>query len=108
MTSLAKRAVLLYALLILVLAVLGAHGQMRYRHNARLLMLKDEALVTLAARRAEAAAVNGPLAVTTWARSAGMVPAPEAPDVMQVAPSPVAPPAAQPAPPYLEIRTVWR
>jgi hypothetical protein len=108
MTTLAKRLVLTYVLVTLLLAALGSHGQTRYRHHARLLEHKDEALITLAARRADAAAVNGPLAITIWARGSGMVPAPEAPDVMRVAPSPVPPPTARSHPPLLEIRTVWR
>jgi hypothetical protein len=108
MTRLAKRLVLTYVLLTLVLAALGSHGQTRYRHHARLLDHKEEALVTLAGRRAEAAAVNGPLSIARWARASGMVPAPEAPDVMQVAPSPVPPPEARHLPSLMEIRTVWR
>jgi hypothetical protein len=108
MTLLAKRLVLAYVVLTLVLAALGAHGQTRYRHHTQLLDDKDAALMELAERRAMAAAVNGPLAITLWARGAGMVPAPEAPDVLQVAPSPVPPPSARIVAPHLEIRTVWR
>ncbi|CAN5844653.1 hypothetical protein BH23DEI1_BH23DEI1_08710 [soil metagenome] len=108
MTQLAKRLALAYVMLTLSLAALGGHSQVRLLHHASLLEQKDAALVTLAARRAEAAAVNGPLAITHWARAAGMVPAPEAPDVIQVAPSPIAPPAPHIAPSHLEIRTIWR
>lgn len=108
MTPLGIRAVLVYAVLVLTLAMLGAHGQQRYLAHAELIDAKDEALITLAARRAEAAAVNGPLAITRWAREHGMVPAPEAADVIQVAPSPLRPPERTFLPVVLEVRTVWR
>jgi hypothetical protein len=108
MTPLAVRALVVYVALVLVLAALGSHGQIRYRHNARLLEAKDVAQVLLAERRAEAAAVNGPLAIARWARAAGMVPAPEAPDVIAVAPSPLPPPERAIVPSHMEIRTVWR
>jgi hypothetical protein len=108
MTPLAVRALAVYVALVLVLAALGSHGQIRYRHHARLLETKDTVLVALAEARAEAAAVNGPLAIARWARATGMVPAPEAVGVMAVAPSPVPPPERVIVPSHLEIRTVWR
>jgi hypothetical protein len=108
MTRLARRLVATYVSLLLVLAAVGAYGQTRHRHHAQLIDAKDEAIVTLAARRSEAAVVNGPLAITTWARAHGMVPAPEASEVIAVAPSPVPPPAPRLDAPTLEVRTVWR
>jgi hypothetical protein len=107
-TRLASRFVIAYLIAVVALAAIGSHGQTRYRHHARLLERKDVALIALAQRRAEAAAVNGPLAISSWARAAGMVPAPEVRDVIRVAPSPVPPPHARLLPPTLEVRTVWR
>lgn len=108
MSPAARTTALVYIALLLVLAGLGAMSQQRYRHHAGLLEAKEEALVDLAARRAEAAAVNGPLAITTWARTAGMVPAPEAPLTAGVAPGLPAPTAPAPISPTLEVMTVWR
>ncbi len=108
MTPLAKRLAVLFVLLVLVLAGVGSHGQQRYLHQARLLADKDLAVIELAAARSSAAAIQGPLAVTHWARSRGMVPAPDVPDVMPVAPSPLPPPARVIQPPSLEVRTIWR
>ena len=108
MTRLAQRLAALFVLLLLVLAGVGSYGQQRYLHQARLLADKDLALIELAEARSAAAAIQGPLAVTHWARSRGMVPAPDAPDVIPVAPSPLPPPARVLQPPSLEVRTIWR
>lgn len=108
MSPAARTVAFVYIVLLLVLAGLGAMSQQRYRHQARLLEAKEEALVDLAARRAEAGAVNGPLAITTWARTSGMVPAPEAPLTAGVAPGLPAPTAPALLPPTLEVMTVWR
>jgi len=97
-----------YIVLLLLLAGLGAASQLHYRTQARLLEAKEGAIVELVGARAAAAAVNGPLAVTTWARQAGMVPAPDAPQVEAVAPGLAAPRAPVPPSPALEVVTVWR
>jgi ABC-type amino acid transport substrate-binding protein len=97
-----------YVVLLLALAVLGSVSQQRYRAQARLLVAKEEAIVALVTARADAAAVNGPLAVTTWARQAGMVPAPDARQVEAVAPGLAAPTPPAPPAPGLEVATVWR
>ncbi len=108
MTRLAYGVAVTYVVLLLTLAAVGAVSQVRFDRQVELLEAKRSALVDVAARRAEAAAVNGPLAITTWARAAGMVPAPDAADVIAVAagfPPPAPTPLATPA---LEVRTVWR
>jgi len=104
----ARHAAVLYVAALLVLAGLGAASQMRYRTQASLLNDKEQAIVDLAAARSAAAGVNGPLAVTTWARQAGMVPAPDAPNVEAAAAGLLPPPVATPPSPWLEVRTVWR
>ena len=108
MSRLALATASLFGVLLLVLAAVGAASQIRLDRHVELLATKERALVDLAARRSDAAAVNGPLAVTSWARAAGMVPAPDAADVVPVAPGlpPIDPPPL-PAP-ALEVRPVWR
>jgi hypothetical protein len=107
-SPLARLATAGYIALLLALAVLGSVSQQRYRAQARLLVAKEQAIVALVTARADAAAVNGPLAVNTWARQAGMVPAPDARQVEAVAPGPGAPNPAAPPSPGLEVVTVWR
>ena len=108
MSPLARAAVLAYVVVLLGLAALGATSQLRFREQARLLSAKERAIVDLAAARSSAASVNGPLAVTAWARAAGMVPAPDAPRIEPVAGGllPPAPPVR--IEPWLEVVTVWR
>ncbi|MDA0700471.1 MAG: hypothetical protein O3A02_04620 [bacterium] len=108
MSSLARTTATLYIAMLLLLAGLGAASQTRYRDQARLLEAKEEAIIALVSARADAAAVNGPLAITSWARQAGMVPAPDALQVEAVAPGLVAPTATAPHAPSLEVVTVWR
>ncbi len=108
MSPLARNAAILYVAALLLLAGLGATSQLRYRAQARLLADKQSAIIALAAARSAAATVNGPLAVTTWARRAGMVPAPDAPNVEAVAPGLHPPTVPAPPVPWLEVKTVWR
>ena len=108
MSPLARNATALYVVALLLLAGLGATSQLRYRAQAGLLADKEQAIVALAAARSAAASVNGPLAVTTWARRAGMVPAPDAPNV-EAAAAGLTPPANPSLPiPWLEVQTVWQ
>jgi hypothetical protein len=107
-SPLARVATAGYIVLLLVLAVLGSASQQRFRAQARWLVAKEQAIVALVTARADAAAVNGPLAVTTWARQAGMVPAPDARQVEAVAPGLDAPTPPVPPSPGLEVVTVWR
>lgn len=108
MTPLARRLTALYLAMLLLLAALGGYGQQRFLHQAALLERKDAAVIDLAMARSAAAGIQGPLAVTHWARERGMVPAPDALDVIPVAPSPLPPPTRRLATPTLEVRTVWR
>ncbi len=108
MTRLAYGTAITYLVLLLTLAGVGALAQVRFDRQVELLDAKQQALIDVAARRADAAAVNGPLAITTWARATGMVPAPDAAEVVAVAPGFPPPPPTTPATPALEVRTVWR
>lgn len=108
MTRLARRLVAAFVVALLALAALGSYAQQRLLHQATLLRAKERAIVEVAVARSAAAAVNGPLAVSRWARERGMVSAPNAPDVIAVAPSPLPPPTRTVTPPSLEVRTVWR
>jgi len=108
MSPWAHATVAVYIALLLLLAALGAGSQLRFREQARLLAEKERAIVELVTARAAAATVNGPLAVTTWARATGMVPAPDAPRVEAVAPGLLPPIVPAPPLPSLEVVTVWR
>jgi hypothetical protein len=108
MSPLARSMALAYVLMLLILASIGAAGQLTYRHQARLLLAKEQALVEIAAARAAAAGINGPLAVAAFARSSGMVPAPDAKRVAAVAGGLIPPPSPPIANPYLEVVTQWR
>jgi hypothetical protein len=108
MSPLARIATASYMVLLLLLAGIGATSQLRYRTQAQLLDAKEQAIIELVTARAAAAAVNGPLAITTWARQAGMVPAPDAPQLDAVAPGIPAPNAPIPPSGSLEVVTVWR
>lgn len=108
MTTLARRLAALFLALLLTLAAIGAYGQRRFLDQAQLLRDKDAAVIELAAARSAAAAVQGPLAISHWARERGMVPAPDALDVIPVAPSPLPPPRRVIEAPSLEVWTLWR
>lgn len=108
MNRVARSAVVVYIGLLLALAGVGAVSQVQFDRQVLLLRAKQEALIDVAVRRAEAAAVNGPLAITTWARSAGMVPAPDALETVAVAVGFPAPEPTPAPPSTLEVRTVWR
>lgn len=95
-----------YVLLLLALALLGAASQGVLRRHAGALDDKARLLSEVAVLRAEAAEVQGPLAVGRWARERGMVPAPEVTAVRHVAPSPA--PSLAVAATGTEVRTVWR
>lgn len=97
-----------YVIALLLLAAVGAVGQSTYRQQARLLQSKEQALIEIAAARAAAASVNGPLAINAFARATKMVPAPDAKRVEAVAGG-LVPPAIPPISiPSLEVVTQWR
>lgn len=101
-----RQAVVLYVVLLLVLAVAGGVNQQLSSRRARLMDQQATLTAKVSALRVEAAKVRGALAVARYAEANGMVPAPDVPTVIPVAPSP--------APTYtapqegLEIRTIWR
>jgi hypothetical protein len=100
------RLVPLYAALLLALAGVGALNQARFSQEARLIDRKDELYAQITELRAAAALVQGPLAVSDWAREQGMVPTPDVSNIRHVAPFP-APRSEEPAT-GLEVRTAWR
>jgi hypothetical protein len=99
----------LYLTLLLALAALGAHNQALGRHEATLHTDLAAARLATVDARADAAAVEGPLAVARWAQTRGMVPAPDVETVrhVQPLPAPPTPPAPDPTP-TLEVTTTWR
>ena len=101
-----RRIVAWYLLLLLLLAALGGANQLRFRTQVALMDEKQDALAEVVELRAEAARVQGPRAVTSWAERQGMIPAPENERIENVAPM-RAPRLAHPET-GLEVRTVWR
>lgn len=101
-----RRFVPAYVLLLLALAALGSVNQSRLAERTALLERKEALRLEVVGLRAEAATVDGPLAVSQWAQDRGMVPAPEVDRTRHMlsvpAPEPVR--AAE----GLEVRTVWR
>jgi hypothetical protein len=106
MTRLSQRLVMLYLALLLALAALGAHNQVRRSLHADLLSDKAALQDQISSLRRNAAEVTGALAVRAWAHARGMVPAPEVANVAYVAPA--APPEEAAQPSELEVYTVWR
>jgi hypothetical protein len=100
------RFVPLYACLVLALAAMGAVNQGRFDRQAWLIDRKAALYADIVELRAQAAVVEGPLAVGAWAREHGMVPSPEVDGVRHVAPYPA--PEASVLPTGLEVRTIWR
>lgn len=106
MTRLSQRLFMLYLALLLALAALGAHNQVRRSLHADLLSDKAALQTQLSSLRRSAAEVSGALAIRSWAHARGMVAAPEVQNVSEVAPS--APPAVVQPVTGLEVYTVWR
>lgn len=96
----------LYVVLVLGLAAIGAANQERHHRQANLIEHKAQLHSEIAGLRAEAAHVTGPLAVGSWARSNGMIPAPDVPDIRHAAVYPA--PEAATRDRGLEVRTVWQ
>lgn len=101
-----RRAIALYVTLVLGLAALGATNQVRFDRQVDLMDAKQELISHIVVMRAEAAHVEGPHAVTTWAEEQGMVPAPENQRIENVAP--LAAPVRPALEGGLEVRTVWQ
>lgn len=101
-----SRSVLAYLAVLLLLAAAGsAHHRLRAERD-ELLAVKTALGAEMGALRTAANEVRGPRAVRSWARSRGMVPAPENPNALTVAPLDPPPPARRPT--GLEVTTVWR
>lgn len=101
-----RLAIPLFLALLLALAALGVINQRLYREQLTLMSSKQELLSAVAIARPQAAVVNGPQAVASWATANGMVPIPEARAARLIAATP-APTSADPLP-SLELRTIWR
>lgn len=100
----------LYVALLVALSLMGTSNRQLLRQQLELLDSKTELQAAAALQRREAAAVNGPAAVATWARAEGMLPISEARAASLVAPSaaPVLDLPATSTSSSLELRTVWR
>ncbi|MEX2501420.1 MAG: hypothetical protein WD336_03505 [Trueperaceae bacterium] len=101
------RALPVYLVLLLVLAAIGAQNQTLLHEEVALIEERERTRRSVVLLRAEAASVQGPLAVAGWAQEQGMVPAPEADAIEHV----LALPGPEPTPPSgsgVEVRTVWR
>lgn len=107
MTRRASRAIPIYLALLLALAALGGNNQRLLGRELRLMDEREATRHEIVTLRAEAATVQGPLAVAHWAQERGMVPAPEIATVEHIMPlpAPELPPAIETG---LEVRTVWR
>lgn len=97
----------LYIVLLVVLSLAGTNNRRLLSEQFRLLDLKAELQAAAAFERRDAAVVNGPASVATWARAQGMLPVSEARGASLVAPS-VAPVLDLSPTSTLELRTVWR
>ena len=101
-----SRPVLAYVAVLLLLAAAGsAHHGLRLQRG-ELLAVKSALSAEMGALRAAANEVRGPRAIRAWARARGMVPAPENPNALTVAPFDPPLPARRPT--GLEVTTVWR
>lgn len=100
------RALLGYLALIALLSAIGAHNQAQHRQQWRLIEHKERLQLEVAALRAQAAAISGPLAVQRFAAEQGMIPAGEARHTRYV--QALAAPEYPLEPPTMEIRTIWR
>lgn len=101
------RALPAYLALLLALAGLGAINQRLLDRELTLIETRESIQHEIVALRAEAASIQGPLAVARWAQTHGMVPAPETPNLEHVLPVPAPRPEA-PEATGLEVRTRWR
>ncbi|HLU83391.1 MAG TPA: hypothetical protein VKZ43_08315 [Trueperaceae bacterium] len=101
-----RLAIPLFIVLLVALALLGVTNQRLYGEQLALMSHKEQLLSQVAIARPQAAVVNGPQAVATWATANGMVPIPEARAARLIAASP-APTFDDPLP-TLELRTIWR
>ncbi len=106
MTTISQRLLALYLACLIALAALGAHNQLNYLQHEALLGQKASLQLQLSGLRQEAAGVTGALAVRRWALARGMVPAPEALNIREIAASPA--PTTPVSQGRLELYTLWR
>lgn len=97
----------IFMVLLLALAWLGAQNQDAFRRQAALLQRKAELQSSIASLRLEASAFSSPIFIGQWARSVGMVPAPQVSRIREIAPQPL-PSLSEPLATGLELSTVWR
>lgn len=102
-----QRALPAYLAALLALAALGGVNQRLLARELALIDAREATRQSIVALRAEAASVQGPLAVARWAQEAGMVPAPEIDAIEHVLPLP-APTVPPPGDTGLEVTTRWR
>jgi hypothetical protein len=106
MSTSAKRWAILYAILLLALAGIGASNRQLYRLQQNLIDQKEALQTSLINLRPLADAVKHSERITAIAYARGMVPTSLLTSVHMVPPSP-APKIQEPLPSRLEIRTVW-
>lgn len=95
-----------YIVLLLALAATGGYSQRLYLRQASLIGQKANLQATISELRAEAAPINGPLAISAWAKARGMVAASQALDTRTVAPGPG--PTVSTETGAVEVYTLWR
>lgn len=108
MSPFSQRLLALYLGALIALAALGAHNQRRIVYQEALLREQRELSSQLITLRTEAAGVTGTLAVQSWALAQGMVAAPEALNIADIAPQ-TAPRLASPSrvQTSVEVQTLW-
>ncbi|MGL4608890.1 MAG: hypothetical protein ACRCYY_04270 [Trueperaceae bacterium] len=73
MTYTAKRWLSFYFALLLGLAILGSYNQQLYKTHRNLISHKDDLVTKRTDLSARSSKITGPVPVTTWAESHGMV-----------------------------------
>lgn len=95
-----------YITLLFCLSVVGGFNQGLYNQQESLIEKKAQLQAQIRELRAEAAPINGPLAVNAWARAKGMVPATQVLNSQVVAPGPG--PQVSKQSESVEVYTLWR
>ena len=88
MNGLTMKLLGMYVALLFCLAIMGGFNQNLYQRQASLIQQKTQLQAHIRLLRAEAALINGPLAVPAWAKGKGMVSASQALNTRTVAPGP--------------------
>ena len=106
MTGQTMKLLSAYITLLLGLAVLGGYNQGLYKQQATLIDQKAKLQAQIRGLRAEAAPINGPLAISNWAKAQGMVSASQALNTRTVAPGPG--PSIKHETGSVGVITIWR